>query len=65
MSIKIIKKNSDQVKEKKKKGVRPFDVQIQCPDCGSIFVLNQESEIFCSECERIFSENEIRNRCGL
>ena len=65
MSIKTKKKNSDQVKEEKKNVLRAFDVKIQCPDCGSIFVLNQKGEIFCNICERVFSEHEIRNRCGL
>ena len=65
MSVKTSKKNPDQVKEKPKKLFSSFNVQIQCPDCGDIFVLHQEDQIFCSKCERIFTENEIRKRCGL
>jgi Zn finger protein HypA/HybF involved in hydrogenase expression len=65
MNTKNVKKNSDQVKEEKKIILRPFNVKIQCPDCGSIFVLNQYGEIFCIKCERVFFEDEIRNRCGL
>jgi len=65
MSIKTSEKNPDQVKQKSKNLFSSFKVKIQCPDCGSIFILNQEAKIFCCECERIFSENEIRKRCGL
>lgn len=65
MSIKTSKKNPDHVKQKSKNLFSSFKVQIQCPDCGSIFILNKEAEIYCSECKRIFSENEIRKRCGL
>ena len=42
-----------------------FDIKIQCPECCSIFVLNQYGEFFCRRCDRIFREAEIRARCGL
>ncbi len=38
---------------------------IQCPDCGNIFVLNENREYFCYNCQRVYTENEIRARCGL
>ncbi|MHA1488978.1 MAG: hypothetical protein ACTSRI_04915 [Promethearchaeota archaeon] len=40
-------------------------VNIQCPDCGEIFVFNEKEECFCNKCDRVFSENEVRARCGL
>lgn len=42
-----------------------FDVQIQCPDCGNNFVFNNNKDYICEKCKRIFTENEIRARCGL
>jgi len=42
-----------------------YAIKIQCPDCGSIFILNEFGEYFCKHCNRIYSESEIRERCGL
>ncbi len=42
-----------------------YGIKIQCPDCGSIFILNEYGEYFCRKCNRIFSESEIRERYGL
>ena len=42
-----------------------YGIKIQCPDCGSIFIVNEFGEYFCKRCDRIFPENEIRERCGL
>lgn len=41
------------------------DTCIQCPDCGNLFIYTVEREIFCKFCNRVFSESEIRARCGL
>lgn len=40
-------------------------INIQCPDCGNIFIVNEFGEYFCETCKRSFSENEIRERCGI
>ncbi len=42
-----------------------YDIKIQCPDCGNIFIMNEFGEYFCKRCDRVFLENEIRERCGL
>ncbi len=42
-----------------------FHIEIQCPDCGNIFILDKRNNYFCENCNRIYNENEIRTRCGL
>ena len=42
-----------------------YDIKIQCPDCGNIFIMNEFGEYFCKRCNRVFPEDEIRERCGL
>jgi len=42
-----------------------YGIKIQCPDCGSLFALNEWAEFFCPKCKRVFMEAEIRERCGL
>lgn len=42
-----------------------YDIKIQCPDCGNIFIMDEFGEYFCKRCDHFFPENEIRERCGL
>ena len=42
-----------------------YGIKIQCPDCGNIFIMDEFGEYFCKRCDRVFPENEIRERCGL
>ena len=47
---------------------REFDmkgVKIQCPDCGKLFILNPWGRYYCRKCKRLFTESEIRKRCGI
>ena len=39
-------------------------VEIQCPECGGIFLIFNQ-KYFCKKCNRIFEENEIRKKCAL
>ena len=57
-------------KTKKKNIIKEINLnsnntRIQCPDCGNLFIYNEEREIYCKNCNRVFSESEIRARCGL
>ena len=66
MNIKTINNKSDQEKLNSKNTYANYiDVKIQCPNCGNIFILNSNSECFCEKCNRVYTENEIRARCGL
>lgn len=59
-------KNETKKKNKIKEISRNRDKTcIQCPDCGNLFIYNEEREIFCEICNRVFSESEVRTRCGL
>ena len=49
----------------KYKSIIKNEIKIQCPNCGSIFILNESREYFCRNCDKIYSESEIRERCGL
>ncbi len=61
MSIKL----NDSKSKLKKNNFKHLKIEVQCPDCGCIFRLNEEREYFCKNCNRVFYENEIRERCGL
>ena len=66
MSVRHTNKDSDnRDAELEVKGVYNYGIKIQCPDCGSIFILNEHREYFCRNCDKIYSESEIRERCGL
>ena len=65
MSIKYKDENDKHEIEDKELQLELYGIKIQCPDCGRIFILNQYGEFFCRMCKRIFSEDEIRERCGL
>jgi rubredoxin len=66
LSIGFFNKDSEtgEIKSKTKR-IFNYEIRIQCPDCGSIFILNEYGEYFCKNCSRIYSESEIRARCGL
>ena len=61
-------KNND-IKHEEKDGdfseLNIYGIKIQCPDCGNIFIMDEFGEYFCKRCDRVFPENEIRERCGL
>ena len=42
-----------------------FGTKIQCPDCGTIFQMNEYGECFCPRCKRVYPKSEVRERCGL
>lgn len=48
-----------------------FMPKIQCPDCGHLFDLFQdntehaEEVMLCSHCNKLYTEDEIRRRCGI
>jgi len=44
------------------------EVEIQCPECGGILFEDASEEFklwFCDKCDTVFTETEIRERCGL
>ena len=51
--------------DSKPNSLNNFHIQIQCPVCGNIFILNEKRNYYCEICNRIYTENEIRARCGL
>jgi len=67
--IEIGEIESKKLKEFKQSFKRYFfnhsKTNIQCPDCGNLFIYNEEREVFCEICNRVFSESEVRARCGL
>jgi uncharacterized OB-fold protein len=40
-------------------------IEIQCPDCGDIFIPTEDGDCFCVRCNRVFQEDEVRARCGI
>ena len=40
-------------------------IKIQCPVCGHLFIFNEYGKCYCIKCRRIYSEKEIRERCGI
>lgn len=66
MNIKTSSNKPSQEKlDSKPSSLNNFHIQIQCPVCGSVFVLNEKRNYYCEICNRIYTENEIRARCGL
>ena len=41
------------------------EVEIQCPDCGTIIKFNEFEPFHCDKCKRYFDEDEIREACGM
>ena len=42
------------------------EVKVQCPECGGMIKPGIEWGMYrCSECHRIYTEGEVRERCGL
>ena len=66
MNIKAFESKSNKEKfNSKNLNADDFHLTIQCPDCGNIFILIKNKNYFCENCNRIYTENEIRTRCGL
>ena len=66
MSIKSNKKNNQEKKfESLNLNFKYFKIYIQCPCCGGLIKINPEREYECRNCNQIFTESEIRERCGL
>lgn len=66
MNTKIFKNKSKQEEfDLKNQNSEEFHVKIQCPDCGSIFIFDKEENYFCKKCKKMYTEHEIRARCGL
>jgi predicted RNA-binding Zn-ribbon protein involved in translation (DUF1610 family) len=60
MDVKVVKKNNKDIKIYSHR-----KIEIQCPNCGELFIFNELGECFCTRCNRLFSDNEVRARCGL
>ena len=59
---------STRITDKKKGRERTYDyrkILIQCPDCGTLFNFTEEGECFCKKCNKFFTDDEVRARCGL
>ena len=41
------------------------ELEIQCPECGTILRFDELEAFHCSKCKRFFDEAEIRERCAL
>lgn len=66
MSIKSNKKNNQEKKfESLNLNFKYFKIYIQCPNCGDLIKINLEREYECGNCNQSFTEDEIRERCGL
>lgn len=42
-----------------------IELDIQCPDCGTRLELSLMRKYFYAECDRAFSEDEIRKQYGI
>ena len=65
LSINKSDKNKFNSKSISYNNTKTRQIIVQCPDCGELFSLNGKLGCFCKGCERLFTESEIRERCGL
>ena len=66
MGIKSKKRNDNKKRiESLNLNFRYFKVYIQCPNCGEILKINADRNYYCKDCNHVYSENEIREKCGL
>jgi len=66
MSIESNKKNESKKRNKSLDlNFKYFKICIQCPYCGDVIKINPERKYLCRSCDHIFTENEIREKCGL
>jgi hypothetical protein len=66
MSIESDKRNSNKKPfESIDLNFKYFKIYIQCPHCGNILKVNLEQNYYCKYCDYIYTENEIRENCGL
>ena len=42
-----------------------FKIYIQCPICGDLLKVNTNRKYYRKDCDYSYSENEIREKCGL
>ena len=42
-----------------------YELVIYCPECSEPFSVIEPLQWYCAMCDRYFSEDEVRNRCGL
>ncbi len=42
-----------------------FNPVIYCPECNEPFSTIESHQYYCFACDRYFSEEEVRNSCGL
>jgi len=57
-----IRSTRDKEEMDKNTGIK---IEIQCPNCGDVIKINPERKYLCRSCDHIFTENEIREKCGL
>ncbi len=66
MGIKSKKRNDNKKRiESLNLNFRYFKVYIQCPNCGEILKINTDRNYYCKDCNHVYSEKEIREKCGL
>ena len=66
MSIESNKKNESKKRNKSLDlNFKYFKIYIQCPYCGDVIKINPERKYLCRSCDHIFTENELREKCGL
>ncbi|MFW9894712.1 MAG: hypothetical protein ACFFD7_02800 [Candidatus Thorarchaeota archaeon] len=42
-----------------------FKIYIQCPNCGNILKISLARKYYCRYCDNTYTENKIREKCGL
>lgn len=45
--------------------VKDYIPIIYCPECDTPFEIIEAHRCYCGICQRFFSEDEVRKRCGL
>ncbi len=60
MSIKIPDK-----KEGRERAYSHRNIVIKCPDCGVLLNFTDDNKCICEKCEKSFTDDEVRARCGL
>ena len=66
----FIKENLDEVIEKLlslkyELSATQQKIEIYCPMCGEILLVLDSNACYCDNCNRLFTEEEIRTNCGI
>ena len=66
MSVKLNERNGNKKPiESLNLNFKYFKIYIQCPNCGELLKVNLDRKYFCKYCDYTYTENEIREKCGL